>query len=319
MSTLRIVLAALGFLPLVSAAAQTADSVPIRLHTIMSTLDQGSIVRLRLRSGIWAGGPLLRTDSARLEVGPYLGYADVPQTVPLAGLDSMWTRGSATAPMAGRGAILGAVLSFGIAGATTTCEGKYCTSDLAAAGVGGAVGGALLGALVGSATPRWKLRYGRARSEAPAWAIATNDTTAVSWQLWHAVAALPFEATVRLRMTGGPDIEGQFEQATASGLAVRPLDWLRADPVPVAPAAGIRGLYQRGDARKESAVLGGILGLSVAMWLAVDDTCPLDSQRGPTARCTSRFVSSSVLGGAAGAVLGRWVGMRLHRWHRRFP
>jgi hypothetical protein len=313
---MRIALTALAFLPAV-ATAQSADSVPPRLQSVMTSLDQRSIVRVRLNTGFWAAGPFRGSDGASLEVGPYIGFAETPQRIPLAGTDSLWTRGTATGAMMWRGALLGTVLSAAVAAATATCEGKYCTSDVAKVAGGGAVAGALLGGFIGANTPRWRLEFGRTRRDFPTWALAGADTSAVSWQLWTAVAQIPYNTRIRLRMAGGPDLQGRFERATALGVQIRPDDWPEGPP-PEAPAVAIRGLFERGDRGKELAILGGAMGLGIGMALAVDDVCGLLPGGEPTSRCGWRFLGHSVIGSFAGALFGRLIGQRITAWHRRF-
>ena len=85
------------------------------------------------------------------------------ETMPAAGIDSVWVRGNRAGTGALVGSVAGAVLlGWGAASLNRAlCEGPDCNEGGAfvrGALIGG-LGGMLFGAGIGAAVPRWRLRY----------------------------------------------------------------------------------------------------------------------------------------------------------------
>jgi hypothetical protein len=119
-------------------------------------------------------------------------------------------------------------------------------------------------------------------------------------------------------MSGGPDIQGKFEGATATGLAVRPFGWIGTGSVPIAPVTGVQALYERGNAHKEGSILGGLAGIGIALAFGMDDKCLLTSPDNHSS-CVMELLGHGALGAFVGGGVGWAVGRRVPRWHRRFP
>ena len=119
-------------------------------------------VRIRLTNRSQRAGPLMSSDAGSLVVGPYMGYADVDTTIPLAAIDTLWVRGT----LAKRGLLYGGAIGL-LAGAASgnldanLCPGSQsgCPGDRIVAGVVGAGAGALVGWVIGSSLPHRTVRF----------------------------------------------------------------------------------------------------------------------------------------------------------------
>ena len=120
---------------------------------------------MRTREGgfVEASVTAVLSDSVKVQRG------EESRSYSLRSIDTLWVRGNASGPQAGRGALIGA-LALGVAFATSCSadadEGQmfeFCPDDIAivgAVGAGlGALGGALVGAMVGLAGERWHVRF----------------------------------------------------------------------------------------------------------------------------------------------------------------
>jgi len=96
------------------------------------------------------------------------GHSDVvitdgsrPVHVPMAAVDTLWTRGRSS----GTGALVGAVLFAGLgvflatSSSTGLEENTGSARSVASLATIGAIAGSLIGAVVGHAIPRWQRRY----------------------------------------------------------------------------------------------------------------------------------------------------------------
>jgi len=86
-----------------------------------------------------------------------LGTTTGPRSVAVAGIDSLWQRGSAAATGALVGMVIGGVL-IGVAGGELckSFEGGDCTGSFVAGAAIGVAGGALVGGVIGALIPTWK-------------------------------------------------------------------------------------------------------------------------------------------------------------------
>jgi hypothetical protein len=118
------------------------------------TLEDKQWVRVAVTGEGRQVGRVLDRDAAAL----ILSAEPQPSRVPIASVDSLWTRRS----NAKTGAILGALLGagLGVVAATSMAEYDIDRSALWVGSLGvGTAGGALLGALLGAAAPGWQRRY----------------------------------------------------------------------------------------------------------------------------------------------------------------
>ncbi len=127
----------------------TPDSV---VRAALARLQPGKGVRLHA-TGL---GRLEGQFASLTDTTVALGTTTGPRSVAVAGIDSLWQRGSAV----GTGALVGAV-TLGLAGAVLGASAaEWYETDpgetAAAVGLIGVAGGALLGAVVGALIPTWK-------------------------------------------------------------------------------------------------------------------------------------------------------------------
>lgn len=138
------------------AAAQNPSPLPAQ-PLPFATLDDGAWVRVSNPGQVRREARLLEHSSTEI----VLDLEPQPLRIPLASIDTLWERRSASKTGAWVGALLGA--GAGILVATQAIEeGETPGSDyIALFAVGGAIGGGLLGALAGRAIPRWHRVYAR--------------------------------------------------------------------------------------------------------------------------------------------------------------
>lgn len=108
-----------------------------------------------------ASSELGRREGRLLQRGPtemILSPESQSLRVPLASIDTLWTRGHSTKT----GALVGALLGAGIGALAAASLGEQDTDRAALWAVslgGGTVGGGLVGMLFGASLPRWSRRF----------------------------------------------------------------------------------------------------------------------------------------------------------------
>ena len=124
-----------------------------RKASVMSQLTAGATIRVATGDNRVFEGRYARVDSDALVLSAGAGL-DTPR-IPLAQIDTLWTRGRNPGKGIFVGALIGGVLVGGGAGILCTAiadaaERHGCVSPVAGAAVGGALLGGVIGAVIGS-------------------------------------------------------------------------------------------------------------------------------------------------------------------------
>ena len=138
------------------AVAQTPRSVPAQ-PALFEVLSDSQWIRVSSTGQARREARLLEHSAAEI----MLDLAPRPLRIPLASIDTLWERRTASKTGALVGGLLGA--GIGVFVATQAVEkGETPSPDYVGLfAIGGAVGGGLLGALVGRAFPKWHRLYTR--------------------------------------------------------------------------------------------------------------------------------------------------------------
>jgi hypothetical protein len=291
-------------------------------QTALVRVTPGQFVRVRLKDGSRAGGPLITATPTAFTVGPSVAFGDRDSVLALGAMDSLWVRVPSTRRGALSGAVLGGLAGLGI-GLTSTAlcptegpgDAKPCASGVIATAASGALLGGIMGSLVGSGRTHWQrlLPRGETRSEsglAVATLIARPDSTTYDPRAL-VLMRIPSSAQVRLTFKDRGDLAGHLLRTGAGGAS---LDVTIGTPgdAPI-PMESLESIWERGTARRTGATAGMILGTAAGIAIATQSaSCDPDNS------CSAAILVDAGAGALLGFLLGGAVGDHLPKWHRRY-
>jgi hypothetical protein len=289
-------------------------------QTAVARVRSGDIVRLRMRDGRRAGGPLLRWNAYSATLGPYLGYAEADTVVALAAIDSLWIRTYRTRQDALTGAVVGGIFGLVVGSqAASLCPtqggAKPCAQGAVTSAMGGALLGGLTGALLGSGTTRWRRLLPRGGSSTDHHSVWTATLVMPGDEIIPDARALALMRStpgslVKLSFGEHPDLAGYVARAGVHRASFNVVAGpRREDPIPLAQ---VEAIWERATAKRTGLAIGFVVGSAAAVFVATQSSaCAPEG-------CGNAIVADGLLGGLIGGVIGRFTGARIPQWHRLY-
>ena len=291
-------------------------------QTAVVRIQPGEFVRVRLKDGSRAGGPLISATPTAFTVGPSVAYGDRDSVLALGAMDSLWVRVPSTRRGALSGAVLGGLVGLGI-GLTSTSlcptegpgEAKPCASGVITTTASGVLLGGIMGSLVGSGRTHWRRHLPRGdmpsgSGGAEATLIARPDSTTYDPRAL-ALMRIPSDAQVRLTFKDRGDLAGYLLRTGAGGATLEVRIGTPGD-VPI-PLESLESIWERGTARRTGTTAGVVLGSATGIAIATgSSSCDPDNS------CTSAILLYAGTGALLGYLFGGIIGDHFPKWHRRY-
>lgn len=316
------VIAALMIVDFPAAAQQLGNNFTLDdQQTAVAHVDQGQFVRVRLRDGARAGGPLVRATPLTFVVGPSVAFGDQDRALALQEVDSMWVRVYSTRRGMLLGGALGGLAGLGIgtsAGSLCPVDGyaKPCVQGAVTSVVTGALLGGIAGSLVGGGRLHWRRLLPRA-GEPPVVpdisraTLTVPDDSAAFDRRALVLMRIPRGNLVRLTFGDRGDLSGYLVSAGAHGATLGVVAGHPGDaPIPM---TSLEGVWERGDASRAVASLGLLLG-SVAGVIVATQSSACD----PHSHCARTIAADGVGLGLIGLFGGHLAGRLMPQWRRRY-
>jgi hypothetical protein len=320
----KLVLVALLALSSAPAVAQQLGSTFAldNQQTALVRVTPGQFVRVRLKDGARAGGPLIRATPAAFTVGPSVAFGDRDSVLALGNVDSLWVRAYSTRRGMLTGAVIGGLAGLGI-GLTSTSlcptEGsgapKPCAQGIIATAASGALLGGVMGSLLGSGRTHWRRLLPQGDTP-PAGLNVVATLTAPGDGVSYdpramALMRIPRESQVRLTFWNRGDLGGYLLRTGARGAQ---LGVVVGDPggAPI-PLETLEEIWERGDSRRDGSSIGLVLGALSGVVIATQS-----SACDPDKSCRTAIIADGAAFALFGYVAGGVVGSRFPKWHRRY-
>lgn len=289
-------------------------------QTAVARVAPGQFVRVRLKDGTRAGGPLIRATPLAFTVGPSVAFGDQDSVLRLRSVDSMWMRVYSTRRGTVVGGVVGGLLGLAL-GATSASicpeQGdKACAQGAVTSAAGGVAVGALFGSLFGSGRSHWRRLLPQESSPrlstgAPEATIAATADTTVFDPRAVALMRTPRNVLVRLTFEDRGDLGGYVLRSGARGAVLGVVVGHAPDePIPI---TSLEGIWQRGDARRTGGAVGILVGSLVGVVIATQS-----SGCNPHSACRTTILGDGLAFGLAGLFVGNRAGRLFPQWHRRF-
>lgn len=281
----------------------------------------GQFVRVRLKDGSRAGGPLIKATPTAFTVGPSVAFGERDAVLALGAVDSLWVRAYSTRRGMLVGGAIGGLVGLGIGltstslCAQTSSNAKLCPEGVLTTAGSGALLGGIMGSLVGSGRTHWSRLLPGGERPPPAdlsltTLIAQADSAAYNPRA-VALMRIPRGAQVRLTFKDRGDLAGYLLRTGAGGATLGVLVGTPSD-APIA-LESLERVWERGTAKRTGATAGILLGSAAGIILATrSSVCD------PDRSCRSAIIADAGTGALLGYLLGGVVGDRFSKWHRRY-
>ena len=288
-------------------------------QTAVARIGAGQFVRVRLKDGTRAGGPLIRSTPLAFTVGPSLAFGEQDSVLPLWSVDSMWVRVYSTRRGTIAGGLLGGLVGLGIGMTTTSlCPVQYgtkaCAHGIVTSAASGALFGGLMGSLVGSGRTHWRrLLPHDGETRVPGdLSVATltvpNDSVAFDPRA-VTLMRIPRGSQVRLAFGDRGDLAGYLLRTGAGGATLGVVVGHPGDaPIPM---ASLEHIWVRGTAQRTGSAAGLLLGSLAGVVLATRSSA-CNAHRS----CRTTLMADGGALGLVGYFLGDRVGHWFPQWHR---
>lgn len=290
-------------------------------QTAVVRVAPGQFVRVRLKDGTRAGGPLIRATPVAFTVGPSVAFGDADSVLRLRNVDSMWVKVYSTRRGTITGGLIGGVVGLGIGMtstslcAQTSSNAKLCPEGVLTTAASGVLLGGLMGSLVGAGRTHWRrvLPEGERRLNAGgsvATLVAANDSVAYDLRALT-LMRIPRGAQVRLVFGDRADLAGYLLRTGARGATLGVVVGQPGD-APISMQS-LEGIWERGTARRTGATAGLLLGS-----LAGIVTSTQSSSCEPHKNCRTAIIADVGAFALLGYFVGGRVGHWFPQWHRRY-
>lgn len=323
-STLLLALALISR-PASADAQQLGSAFPLEdEQTAVVRVTPGQFLRVRLKDGSRAGGPLISATPTAFTVGPSVAFSDHDAVLRLGTVDSMWVRAYSTRRGSVAGGLLGALAGMGI-GLTSSslCPtsgpastgAKPCARGVITSTASGALFGGLLGSLVGSGRTHWRRLLPRGDTPPPSDLAATTVITGADSGAYDpraiALMRIPRGTQVRLTFVNRGDLAGYLLRTGAGSATIGVLAGMPTDtPVPMWTIASV---WERGTAKRTGATAGLVFGSALGVALGTRS-----SACDPGKSCRAAIIAEAGTGALFGYLLGGVIGDFFPKWYRRY-
>jgi hypothetical protein len=288
-------------------------------QTAVVRVTPGQFVRVRLKDGTRAGGPLIRSTPIAFTVGPSVAFGDQDSVLRLRSVDSMWVRVYSTRRGSMAGGLIGGLAGLGIGMTTTSlCSAQYgtkpCAQGVLTSAASGVLVGGLIGSLVGSGRTHWRRLLPQGETTAPAdLSVATltvpNDSVAYDPRA-VTLMRIPRGSQVRLTFGDRGDLAGYLLRTGARGATMGVAVGHPGD-APISMES-LESIWERGTAKRTGSTAGLLLGTAAGIVIATQSSAC--DNRG---NCKSQITYGGAFG-LLGYLVGGRVGNWFPQWHRRY-
>jgi hypothetical protein len=314
----KLAVVALALIASPAAAQQLGTTFTLDdQQTAVVRVSPGQFLRVRLKDGTRAGGPLIQSTPIAFTVGPSVAYGERDSVFHLRSVDSMWVRAYSTRRGTLAGGIIGGLAGLGLGMTSTSlCDGgKACARGTLTSAASGALVGGLMGSLVGSGRTHWRRLLPQGGTPAATLQSVATLTGSADSSTYDARAValmrIPRRSQVRLTFGNRGDLAGYLLRTGARGAELGVVvGHAGDDPIPL---ESLEGIWERGNARRGGSSVGLLLGALSGVLIATQS-----SSCEPNRNCRTAIIADGGAFALIGYFAGGAVGSMFPKWHRRY-